>query len=58
MIRADHYLQFDSNHRLAHKPGVIRTLNYRTNTVESEPADVKQELANTRRALTKCGYPD
>ena len=32
----DHYLQFESNHPLIHKLGVIRTLNYRANTVINE----------------------
>ena len=54
----DQYLQFGSNHPLVHKLGVIRTLNYRAETIISEQSKIPEEKAHIRSALEKCGYPD
>ena len=54
----DQYLQFGSNHPLVHKLGVIRTLNYRAETIISEQSKIGEEKAHIRSALEKCGYPD
>ena len=54
----EQYLQFVSNHLLVHKLGVIRTLNYRAETIISEQSKIQEEKAHTRSALEKYGYPD
>ena len=54
----DQYLQFDSHHALAHKLGVIRTLNYRADTIVSDPEEVRKEKEYIKTALGRCGYPD
>ena len=40
----DYYLPFDSNHPLIHKLGVIRSLNFRANTVPNTEEGTRQEL--------------
>ena len=54
----DQYLQFESHHPLAHKLGVIRTLNYRADTIISDPEEIRKEKEHVRTALSQCGYPD
>ena len=54
----DHYLQFESNHPLIHKLGVIRTLNHRAATIISDPVEADKELDHLESALRKCGYPN
>lgn len=54
----DHYLQFDSHHPLIHKLGVIRTLNYRANTIISDPKEIDQERNHIHKSLGSCGYPN
>ncbi|XP_072048744.1 uncharacterized protein [Amphiura filiformis] len=53
----DHYLQFDSHHPLIHKLGVIRTLQYRADTVISNSEDIPEEKDHLQKALGNCGYP-
>ena len=54
----DHYLQFDSNHPLIHKLGVIRTLHYRADTVISNPHAISEEKQHVQESLGNCGYPN
>ena len=54
----DQYLQFESHHPLVHKLGVIRTLNYRADTIISDPEEIRKEKEHVRTALGHCGYPD
>lgn len=54
----DHYLQFDSNHPLVHKVGVIQSLFHRANTIISDTEEKDQEIAHIKSALGDCGYPD
>ncbi|KAI8511634.1 hypothetical protein Bbelb_107340 [Branchiostoma belcheri] len=53
----DQYLNFDSNHPLDHKLGVIRTLFHRANTIVSDPQDLETEKSHLTQALKTCGYP-
>ena len=48
---------FDSCHPLKHKLGVIRTLEYRADTVCSTKCRVQSEKTHIKNALKKCGYP-
>ena len=54
----DQYLNFQSNHPLEHKIGVVKTLAYRAKTVVSEREDRRKELEHLRGALKCKGYPD
>ena len=54
----DQYLLFTSHHPLVHKLGVIRTLNYRADTITTDPKEIRQEKNHIKRALDRCGYPD
>ena len=49
----DQYLNFESNHPLEHKRGVVKTLAHRAKTVVSEREDRRKELEHVRGAL-KC----
>ncbi|KAI8477660.1 hypothetical protein Bbelb_446080 [Branchiostoma belcheri] len=53
----DQYLNFDSNHPLDHKLGVIRTLSHRANAIVSDPQDLETEKSHLTQALKTCGYP-
>ncbi|KAI8486248.1 hypothetical protein Bbelb_359640 [Branchiostoma belcheri] len=53
----DQYLNFDSNHPLDHKLGVIRTLFHRANTIVSDPQDLETEKSHLTQALKTCGFP-
>jgi hypothetical protein len=54
----DLYLNFKSNHHLAHKRSVARTLLHRVETVVSTPEDQAAELSHVKQALRDNGYPD
>ncbi|XP_071944448.1 uncharacterized protein [Antedon mediterranea] len=53
----DQYLNFQSQHQLHQKLGVIRTLMDRMENIVTEEADKKEEEVKFRNALRKCGYP-
>ena len=53
----DHYLNFDSNHPLIHKLGVIHTLNHRAASIITDPEKLVEEQDHVKKALRGCGYP-
>ncbi|XP_072035701.1 uncharacterized protein [Amphiura filiformis] len=53
----DQYLNFQSQHPLHQKLGVIRTLMDRMDNIVTEEEDRKDEEIKIRTALTECGYP-
>ncbi|MCG8430833.1 MAG: hypothetical protein MJA29_06655, partial [Candidatus Omnitrophica bacterium] len=53
----DQYLNFQSNHPLEHKKGVVRTLTHRAEAIVSDPRDKQAELEHVRTALSYNGYP-
>ena len=53
----DQYLNFQSQHPLHQKLGVIRTLMDRMDNVVTEEGDKKEEEAKIRKAFADCGYP-
>ena len=54
----DQYLNFNSNHPLEHKRGVVRTLTHRAKTVVSDLEERKKELEHVGRALGYNEYPE
>ena len=54
----DQYLNFESNHPLEHKRGVVRTLTHRARSIVSDLGERKKELEHVREALGYNGYPD
>ena len=53
----DQYLQFDSNHPLEHKLGVVRSLHHRANTIVTKEENREKEITYVNDTLKKCGYP-
>ena len=53
----DQYLNFQSNHPLQHKLGVIQTLHHRADSVITDLTDKEEEKSHINSALEKCGYP-
>ncbi|XP_068724037.1 uncharacterized protein [Montipora capricornis] len=53
----DQYLNFESNHPLEHKRGVVRTLAHRAESIVSDPKDREGEIDHVRTALSYNGYP-
>ena len=54
----EQYPQFDSHHPLIHKLGVIRTLQYRADTIISGNDRIPEEKDHVKGSLKNCGYPD
>ena len=54
----DQYLNFDSNHTLEHKRGVVRTFTHNARSIVSDLGERKKELEYVREALGYNGYPD
>ena len=54
----DQYLNFESNHPLHHKLGVVRTLLDRNDAITTKDEEKVKEEEHIRGALSKCGYPD
>ena len=53
----DKYLDFHSNHPIAHKLAVIRTLNHRAHNLPSSPSAIDEEEVRVAQALEMNGYP-
>ena len=54
----EQYLQFDSHHPLIHKLGVIRTLQYRADTIITDSDQIPKEKDHITGSLKNCGYPN
>lgn len=54
----DQYLNFESNHPLEHKLGVVKTLHHRADCVVTDQCDLISEREHINTALKACGYPD
>ncbi|XP_072019492.1 uncharacterized protein [Amphiura filiformis] len=54
----DQYLNFQSNHPVQHKPGVIQTLYHRADCIVTNPVDKEEEKSHINAALENCGYPN
>ena len=53
----DLYLQWDSNHTLTSKYGVVGTLHHRAQQICSSPELLQQEEKHLHQALTNCTFP-
>ena len=53
----DQYLNFESNHPLEHKRGVVKTLAHRAKTVVSKREDRRKELEHLRGAFEMQWLP-
>ena len=54
----DQYLQWDSHCHISAKFSVIQTLSHRASTMFSNPELLQKEKDHSRKALTKCNYPN
>ena len=52
----DQYLQFESNHPLIQKLGVVKTLFHRASSIITKEPDKAAEDQHLRQALNNCGY--
>ena len=54
----DQYLDFQSNHHIKQKIGIINTFQHRIDELVTEEEDKKKELAHVKKALKRCGHPN
>ena len=54
----DQYLDFNSNHHITQKIGLIQTFNHRINAVVTKVEDRKKETNHIKQALKRCGHPE
>ena len=54
----DLYLQWDSNHTITSKCGVVGTLHHRAKVICSSPELLQQEEKHLHQTLTRCKYPE
>ena len=54
----DLYLQWDSNHTITSKYGVVDTLHHRAKVICSSPELLQQEEKHLHQALTRYNYPE
>ena len=54
----DLYLQWDSNHTITSKYGVVGTLHHMAKVICSSPELLQQEEKHLHQALTRCKYPE
>ena len=53
----DHYLQWNSNHPVQQKIGIVRTLVHRAKSIIQDPVLLEKEINKIKEDLTHCGYP-
>ena len=56
--RTDQYLNFESDHPLDHKLGVIRILHHHACTVIMEKGDRDKAIEHVNKTLRNCSYLD
>ena len=54
----DQYLDFQSNHHIKQKIGIISTFKHRINELVTTEEDKQQELRHVKKALKRCGHPN
>ena len=54
----DQYLDWNSNHHLSQKTGIIQTFKNRIQTLVTDQSDQQKELQHAKRALQRCGHPN
>ena len=54
----DQYLDWNSNHHVKQKMGLISTFEHRIEELVTEEEDKKKELRHVRKALRRCGHPN
>ena len=54
----DQYLDFQSNHHIKQKIGLISTFKHRIKTIVTKEEDQKTELQHVKKALKRCGHPN
>ena len=53
----DQYLNFESNHHVKQKIGIISTFEHSIEELVTTEEDKKKELNHVRKALRRCGHP-
>ena len=54
----DQYLNFESNHHISQKLGIINTFQHRINTIITEEKDREEEKKRGKSKLSNCKYPE
>ena len=54
----DQYLDYQSNHHVKQKIGIIDTFKHRIKELITEEEDKKKETRHVRKALKRCGHPN
>ena len=54
----DQYLNFDSNHHVKQKIGIISTFEHSIEELVTTEEDKKKEMEHVRKALKRCGHPN
>ena len=53
----DQYLNFESNHHIKQKIGIISTFEHSIEELVTTEEDKKRELSHVKKALRRCGHP-
>ena len=54
----DQYLNFESNHHISQKLGIINTFQHRINTIITDEKDKEEERRRVKSKLSNCKYPE
>ena len=52
------YLNFQSNHHISQKLGIVSTFQHRIDTIITKEEDKTKEQQEVAKSLKRCGYPD